>query len=238
MSDFCKRALVTGGSRGIGEAICRQLAADGMTVTVNYNSSRERAERLASDIGGTAHRADAADFDAVRAMTDSVGGAGVLVINAGISLIKLIQYTTPAEWRRIFAVNVDGAYNAVTADLPYMLREHWGRIVIISSMWGVRGASCESAYSASKAALIGFTKALAKELGPSGITVNCVCPGVIDTDMNRELGEDVLNELREETPVMRLGKPEDVAKLVGFLAGDGAEFITGQIITADGGFSV
>ena len=126
----------------------------------------------------------------------------------------------------------------IRAALPDMLREHWGRIIIISSMWGIRGASCEAAYSATKAALIGLSKALAKELGPSGITVNCLCPGVIDTDMNRALGEETLRSLAEDTPLMRLGKPEDVANAVLFLASDAASFITGQVISVDGGYAV
>lgn len=235
---FKRRAIVTGGSRGIGAACVRALARDGLDVLINYNTSAEKAEALARETGGMAYRADVADAGAVTAMTDAVHGAGVLVVNAGISLVKLLQDTTPEEWRRLFAVNVDGAYNACRAAIPYMVHEKWGRIVLISSMWGLRGASCEAAYSATKAALIGLAKALAKELGPSGITVNCVAPGVIDTDMNAPLGAQTLLELAEETPVMRLGTPEDVAAVVSFLASERAGFVTGQIIAADGGFAV
>lgn len=238
MTGFRGRAIVTGASRGIGAACASSLARDGYGVVINYLSSRERAEALARETGGTAYMADVADADAVAAMTDSVGGAGVLVCSAGIALTKLIQDTTAEEWRRLFAVNVDGVFNAVRAAVPYMVREKWGRIVMISSVWGIRGASCEAAYSATKAALIGLTKSLAKELGPSGITVNCVAPGVIDTDMNAPLGADTLRSLAEDTPLMRLGTPEDVAELVAFLVSDRADFITGQVISADGAFAV
>ncbi len=238
MTEFRKRAIVTGGSRGIGRACCLALGREGFYVTVNYNKSREAAELLAEEISGRAVKADVRDYDKVCELVKGAGGAGVLVVNAGISQIKLFTETEPEDWREIFSVNVDGAYNVCRHAVPYMVREHWGRIIIISSMWGVRGASCEVAYSASKAALIGMTKALAKELGPSGITVNCIAPGVIDTDMNSELDDKTLEELRYDTPVMRLGKPEDVAELCAFLASDRAEFITGQVISADGGFSV
>lgn len=238
MTEFKRRAIVTGGSRGIGRACCEALAADGFEVTVNYNRSRAAAEELSQRIGGRAVCADVSDFDAVRRMVESVSGAGVLVCNAGISMQKLFTDTTPEDWRKIFGINVDGAYNACHEAIPYMVHEKWGRIIIISSMWGVRGASCEAAYSATKAALIGLTKALSKELGPSGITVNCIAPGVIDTDMNRALGAETMKELCEETPVMRIGTPEDVAALCAFLASDKASFITGQVISADGGFSV
>lgn len=238
MTEFRKTAVITGASRGIGAAIASALGDAGYRVTVNYIKSRERAEELASKIGGTAFKADVSLSEDAEALVKSSGGAGVLVLNAGISLLKQIQDTTPDEWRRIFAVNVDGAYNCIRAAVPDMIKERWGRIIIISSMWGIRGASCEAAYSASKAALIGLSKALAKELGPSGITVNCLCPGVIDTDMNKALDAETLSSLVEDTPIMRLGKPEDVASAVLFLASDSASFITGQIISVDGGFAV
>jgi 3-oxoacyl-[acyl-carrier protein] reductase len=238
MSDFKKRAIVTGASRGIGASCARLLSRDGFDVTINYLSSEEKAKNLASEIGGKSFQADVSDFNAISDMVNSISGAGVLVCNAGIAMQKLFTDTTPEDWRRIFAVNVDGVYNACHAAIPYMVHEKWGRIIIMSSMWGIRGASCEVAYSATKSALIGLTKALAKELGPSGITVNCIAPGVIDTEMNAILDKETLSELCEETPLMRLGSPDDVGELVSFLASDRASFITGQIISADGGFAV
>lgn len=231
-------ALVTGASRGIGAACARALARDGFSVLVNYNSSREKAEALAREIGGRALQADVSDAAAVDRLFREAGPADVLVCCAGVALVKLFTDTSPDEWRRVFAVNVDGAYNACRAAIPHMVHEKRGRIVLVSSMWGLRGASMETAYSASKAALIGLTKALAKELGPSGITVNCVAPGVIDTDMNRDLGADTLAALAEETPLCRIGTPEEAAEAVAFLVSDRASFITGQVLSADGGFAV
>ncbi len=233
-----KTALVSGASRGIGAACAVSLATDGLRVVVNYNKSREKAEKLASRLGGVALMADVSDPVAVNNMFAVAGNVDILVVNAGIAMQKLFTDTTFADWRRIFSVNVDGAYNLIHAALPHMIHEKWGRIVIISSMWGIRGASCEAAYSAAKAALIGLTKALAKELGPSGITVNCVAPGVIDTDMNCSLTPDTLASLIDDTPIMRLGAPEDVAGAVSFLCSDRAAFITGQVISVDGGFAV
>lgn len=232
------RALISGASRGIGRACARVLAADGHAVVINYLHSRSEAEALAAGTGGTAIRADVSDPCEVQAMFAAAGDVDVLVCNAGVALQKLFTDTTWEDWRRLFAVNVDGAYNLIRAALPHMIHEKYGRIVLISSVWGVHGASCEAAYSASKAALIGLTRALAKELGPSGITVNCVCPGVIDTDMNAALGSETLASLAEDTPLCRLGTPEDVASLVRYLCSGEAGFITGQIIGADGGFGL
>ncbi len=233
-----RAALVSGASRGIGAACARALAGTGARVGVNYLKSRDKAEALARELGGVALPCDVADFDAVSRMVETFGDVDILVVNAGIALQKLFTDTSFDEWRRLFAVNVDGAYNLIHAALPHMIHEKWGRIVIVSSMWGVRGASCEAAYSAAKAALIGLTKALAKELGPSGITVNCVAPGVIDTDMNAALDRETLSSLADDTPLCRLGTPEDVAAAVKFLCSDEAAFITGQILCVDGGFAV
>ncbi len=233
-----RRALISGASRGIGAACARALAAAGCRVAVNYFASRDRAEALASEIGGGAYMADVSDRAAVERLYREVGDVDILVVNAGVALQKLFTDTTPEDWRRVFAVNVDGAYNLIEGALPHMIHEKWGRIVIVSSVWGLRGASCEVAYSASKAALIGLTKALAKELGPSGITVNCVAPGVIDTDMNSILTPETMEELREETPICRVGEPSDVAAAVRFLCSEEAAFITGQVLGVDGGFAV
>lgn len=242
-----KTAFVTGGSRGIGRAIVRRLAAEGCAVGINYLRSREQAESLAAQLEAAGCRAmavqaDVADREAVTAAIRQVeaafGPVSILVNNAGIAQQDLFQDTGEALWRRLFAVNVDGAYHTIQAVLPQMLHVKAGSIVNIASIWGLRGASCEAAYSATKAALIGLSRSLALELAPSGIRVNCVAPGVIRTDMVEALGEETMTSLAEETPMGRLGTPEEIAAAAAFLAGDGAGFITGQVLTADGGFVV
>lgn len=240
-------ALVTGASRGIGRAIARELAGEGYAVCINYYESREAAEELAGEItrsGGAAMavQADVADAKAVETMVSAaeqtLGQVTLLVNNAGISRNGLFQDMDDAVWDRCFAVNVTGARNAIRAVLPGMLHEKAGCIVNISSMWGLRGASCEVAYASTKAALVGLTRSLALELAPSGIRVNAVAPGCIETDMVRLLGQETKDMLVEMTPLGRLGQPEDIAHAVAFLASDKASFITGQILTADGGFIV
>ena len=240
-------ALVTGASRGIGRAIAQALAEEGWPVCINYLERRSAAENLARrlrDRGREAmiYQADVADESAVAAMVQSVqrtlGPVELLVNNAGISHQGLFQDTGSALWDRILAVNLTGARNAVQAVLPHMLEEKRGCIVNISSIWGLRGASCEVAYACSKAALIGLTRSLAMELAPSGIRVNCVAPGCIETNMVRVLGTETQAMLVEETPLGRLGTPEDIAGAVAFLASDKASFLTGQVLTADGGFIV
>ena len=187
-------------------------------------------------------QADVSDGEAVRAMVraieDNFGPVDLLVNNAGISYQGLFQDLTDAQWERSFAVNVGGARNAILAVLPRMISQQRGCIVNISSMWGLRGASCEVAYACTKAAIVGLTRSLALELAPSGIRVNAVAPGCIQTDMLKELGEETCSMLAQETPLGRLGTPEDVAQAVAFLASEKASFITGQILTADGGFTV
>ena len=242
-----KIALVTGASRGIGRGIALQLAREGWDVCVNYIQQREAAEAVAAQIrsigqNAMAYQADVADGEAVNAMVRAaeaqLGPVSLAVNNAGISGQGLFQDTSDEVWDRHIAVNLGGARNVIRAVLPHMLSEKSGCIVNISSIWGLRGASCEVAYACSKAAVIGLTRSLALELAPSGIRVNCVAPGCIDTDMVKVLGDETRSMLIEETPLGRLGTPEDIAHAVAFFASDKASFLTGQVLTADGGFIV
>lgn len=242
-----KIALVTGSSRGIGRAIARELAREGWKVCINYRVRRDSAESLLEEIsafGGEAmiYGADVSRREEVNAMVAAVkekwGAVSLLVNNAGVAGQALFQDVTDELWHRYFSVNVDGAFHAIQAVLPPMLREHAGCIINVSSMWGLRGASCEVTYSCTKAALIAMSRSLALELAPTNIRVNCIAPGVIKTDMLDALPAEVLPQLAEETPLRRLGTPEDIAHLAVFLASDKSSFITGQVITADGGFIV
>lgn len=232
-----KKALITGASRGIGAATAERLAADGWDVYINYTRNEQKAKALAAKLGGTAIQADVADSEQVRAMFDRIGPVGLLVCCAGVSEYGLLTDMTPEGWRRLFAVNTDGAFHCCREAIGGMVHEKAGCIVLTSSVWGVYGASCEAAYAASKGAIIALAKSLAKELGPSGIRVNCVAPGVIETDMMARFSAEDKAALAEDTPLGRLGTPGDVAELIAFLASDRASFITGQIIGCDGGFS-
>ena len=242
-----KTAIVTGASRGIGAACAAELARNGFSVAVNYRVNKSAAESVVNAVsaaGGQAFavKADVSVPEEVAAMFEAVkerfGSVSLLVNNAGISHIGLLQDMTDGEIRRQLEVNLMGAIVCSREAARQMIPRKSGSIINIASMWGEVGASCEAVYSACKAGIIGFTKALAKELGPSGIRVNCVSPGVIRTDMNSELTADTLRELEEETPLLRIGSPEDVAKAVAFLAREESSFITGQVLPVNGGITV
>ena len=234
--------LITGGSRGIGAACVRAFCKKGDRVVFLYRSSTERARELEAETGAIALQADVSDpaqaREAVQKAEELLGSIDVLVNNAGVSLVGLFTDTDQASWERLRGTNLDGVIYVTQEVAKGMVRRQYGRIVQIGSMWGKVGASCEVAYSATKAALRGFTMALAKELGPSHITVNCIEPGVIDTEMNASLDADTREALAEETPLCRIGKPEEVAGAVLFFASEQADFITGQILGVDGGYAI
>lgn len=242
-----KTVLITGGAGGIGSAIAVAFAQSGYDVALNYNKSKDKAERIASilvesyGVNAAAFCADVSDRASVNNMfdkiDDSFGRLDVLVNNAGIAQQRLFTDITPEEWKAMTAINLDGVFNCSQEALRrYMLKVHDGVILNISSMWGQVGASCEVHYSAAKAGVIGLTKALAKEVGLSGIRVNCICPGVVMTDMMKGFDEQTIAELKEETPLNTLGTPKDIADAVIFLCSDKARFITGQILGVNGGF--
>ena len=242
-----KTVLITGGSRGIGAAAARAFAQAGWKVAINYCRSAQAAQALAAELCAQGGQAlvvpgDVAVRSQVVQMVETVrkelGDPDLLINNAGISQQALFTDLTEEDWDRMFAVHVKGAFHCCQEVLPAMIRRHSGQIINISSMWGQVGGSCEVHYSAAKAALIGFTKALAKEVGPSQVRVNCVAPGVIATEMNGHLSPADLEALREETPLETIGTPEDVASLLVFLASDQARFITGQVIAPNGGIVI
>ena len=237
-----KNVLITGGSRGIGAEMVRLFSENGYNVAFTYKKSDALAKALSDETGAVAIKADSMSeeeiISAVNYAKNTIGAIDILINNAAISSFSLFTDITLVEWNEIFATNVTSAFLYSKAVLSGMINAKSGRIINVSSVWGLTGASCEVHYSASKAGLRGLTQALAKELGPSGITVNCVEPGVIDTDMNSMLDETAMKELAEATPLCRIGKAEEVAAVIGFLASDGASFITGACIPVDGGFPV
>ena len=228
--------IITGGSRGIGAAAVELFAARGDRVYFLYEKNHEAARSVAEKTGATAICCDVADSTAVKAAFESIGDADILICNAGTMHFGLMSMMEESAWDRIFAVNVKGVYNCVNAAMPYFLRKHSGSILTVSSMWGQVGASCEAAYSATKGAVIALAKALAQELGPSGIRVNCVAPGVILTDMCASVDPEVLAEMAEQSPVGRNGTAADVAKAMAYLAD--AEFITGHVLSVNGGYVI
>ena len=228
--------VITGGSRGIGAAAVELFAARGHQVYFLYEKETAAAEAVAARTGATAIRCDVADSAAVKAAFARIPEVDILICNAGICHYGLMSMLEESQWDRLFAVNVKGIYNCVNAATPFFLRKQAGSVVTVSSMWGRVGSSCEAAYSATKGAVIALTKALAKELGPSGIRVNCVAPGVIETDMCAGIDPEVLAELAQEAPVGRNGTPMDVAKAMEYIAN--AEFITGHVLNVDGGYVI
>lgn len=234
-------AVITGGSRGIGAAAVRAFCAAGYRVAFFYREDVSAASELSEATGAMAIQADVSDAGQVNGafalVRERLGPVDVLINNAGIAQFRLFDEITDEDWRRMMSVNLDGAFYCARAVAPEMIGRRKGCILNVSSVWGLMGASCESHYAASKGAVIALTRSLAKELGPSGIRVNCVNPGVIKTDMNRDLDEDALMDLVGRTPLGRLGEASDVASALIFLAGEGAAFITGQVLGVDGGFA-
>ena len=247
MKNNKKTVLITGAARGIGAACAEKFAALGYNIVLNYRTSEKQALALAETLGENGTEvlcvcADVSDANAVEslfAQTEAAfGNVDILINNAGISQIKMLCDVTEADWRQMFAVNMDSAYLCSKRALCAMVTQKWGRIIHISSMWGICGASCEVPYSASKAALIGFTKALAKELAPSGITVNCIAPGLIETGMNSNLTIEELNDFVEGIPLGRMGSADEIAAAVRFLSSPAAEYITGQVLGINGGYVI
>ena len=228
--------VITGGSRGIGAAAVALFAEKGWRVVFLYEKNHEAARAVSEKTGAEAICCDVADGEAVKAAFGKIGPVDALICNAGICQYGLMSMTSEAEWDRIFAVNVKGIYHCVNAAMPSFLQKQSGCVITVSSMWGQVGASCEAAYSATKGAVIALTKALAKELGPSGVRVNCVAPGVILTDMCANVDPEILSEMAEEAPVGRNGKPEDVAEAFWYLAN--APFVTGQVLPVNGGYVI
>ncbi len=242
-----KTVLITGGSRGIGRATAELFAANGYNVIINYLRSAAAADALAAKLSEAGHtaitfKADVSKKEQVNAMVaaslDRFGSIDILINNAGIAQQKLFTDITAEDWDAMLDVNVKGIFNCCQAVVPSMIRRKQGKIINVASIWGITGASCEVHYSTAKAAVIGFTKALARELGPCGIQVNCVAPGIIETDMNADLDEAARYSLKEATPLMRFGTPSEIAYALLYLASDQADFLTGQVLSPNGGFVI
>ena len=239
-----KTVLITGGSRGIGAATVKKFAAMGYAIAFIYEKNDDRAKAVAEETGAIAIKCSVESFDAVeKAVKDArtclgTGSFDVVVVNAGISAGGLFTDMSQQEWRRLMDVDLDGAAYTARAVLPAMVSEKRGSLIFVASMWGQVGASCEAAYAAAKAGVIGLSKSLAKELGPSGVRVNCVAPGVIDTEMNDCYSAETIAELAEEIPLGRIGKPEEVAEVIAFLGSEAASYITGEVISVSGGFII
>ncbi len=231
-----RTVVITGGSRGIGAAAAAAFASLGDRVYILYEKEHEKASQVSQTTGAIPICCDVADAQAVQAAFATIGEADVLICNAGICYYGLLQQTPEGIWDRLFDVNVKGIYHCVNAAMPGFLRKQAGCIITVSSMWGQVGASCEAAYSATKGAVIALTKALAQELGDSGVRVNCIAPGVICTDMCAEVSPETMESLRQETPVGRNGTPEDVAQAMVYLAE--ANFVTGQVLPVNGGYVI
>lgn len=242
-----KNVLITGASRGIGAAAARAFGARGWRVALNYCRSRDRALALAAELAAEGIEAVALEGDvsdpvqaaALIEAAEAMGPLDALVCCAGVALPQqLLTDTTDDQWRQVMGVDLDGVFYTIRAAYPGFVRRQRGAIVTVSSIWGVTGGSCEVPYSAAKAGVIGLTRALAKELGPSHVRVNCVAPGVIDTEMNGHLSPEDLDTLGEETPLGRIGTPEEAARAIVFLASEESSFITGQVLGVDGGFVI
>jgi 3-oxoacyl-[acyl-carrier protein] reductase len=236
-----RSVLITGATRGIGRATAELFLKEGYKVLFIYSQSTEKAKEL-SAMGAFGYRADLSKTEEIESVCDKIlqehGGVDVLINNAGVAHFSLATDLTLEDWQRVRTVNLDAPLLLSKAFLPYMIKQKSGRIVNVSSMWGQVGASCEVAYSAAKAGVIGLSKALAKEVGPSGITVNCICPGLIDTEMNGSLDEETVKSIEEETPLCRMGRPEEVAQTCFFFASEKASFITGQVVGVNGGLVI
>ncbi len=237
-----RSVMITGGSGGIGAALVRRFVSAGDRVYFTWNKSGEAAAELERETGAAAVRADGTSPEETGAAAERIlqeaGQIDVLICNAGVSLNRMLMDTTDEEYRRVMDTNVYGVFNTIRAVLPHMFWRRTGAIVTVSSIWGETGGSCEAVYSASKAAVIGMTRALAREVAPAGIRVNCIAPGMIDTPMNDCYSEQEKREISEEIPLGRMGTPEEVAEAAFFLAGNQASYLTGQVMGVNGGWLI